>query len=60
MWSSPSMRIGNCGNERVAGPKIGLAWLGTSNVDWWHGHSSRPDWAWKSPTGQPMCEHSFE
>ncbi len=50
-WSfSPS---GSCGSGRAAGPKIGRAPSSTANVDWWHGHSSRPEFAWYSPTGQP-------
>ena len=32
----------------------------TSNVDWWHGHSSRASSAWYRPTGQPTWVHSFE
>ena len=60
---SPSLStaMGSCGSARVAGPKIGSARrAGTSKVDWWHGHSSRPACAWYSPTGQPRWVQSFE
>src|SRR5690606_26123147 len=60
MKPSSSTPSGSWGSARAAGPNTGLAPSSTSNVDWWHGHSSRPDSAWYRPTGQPTWVQSLE
>ena len=54
------MPSGSCGSGRAAGPKIGWQPVGTSKVDWWHGHSSSRVTASYSPTGQPTWVHTLE
>ena len=43
---SRSTMSGSWGSERVAGPNTGVAPFATSNVDWWHGQSSRSIDCW--------------
>ncbi len=57
---SASIRIGNAGSGRTAGPLIGRAPSRTSNSDWWQGQI-RTCWSDRySPTGQPACVQIFE
>ena len=52
--------IGSCGSGRGAGPKITVAPVDASKVDWWQGHRMWCVVCSYSATGQPTCVQILE
>ena len=54
------MVSGSWGSGRGAGPKITVAPVVASKVDWWHGHRMWCVVCSYSATGQPTCVQILE